>query len=201
LKRTAGQETSVPLCCPFKRSCGFGSFQTPRHSPAEAFPISPSPRVAQTPRIPGRRSLSRPLMAWGLGGWRIAADLKWTGAFAITDGMFSHWQVWMPAGRGEVRCILLHRYAAGRDDGGSSTGSLNLGCVPAEGQSEMGLDTMPARYRAPRAAFTPRESVTTRLISFPSRICNEPIRRNGRVSSAPGPTAMILICRFFPMRP
>jgi hypothetical protein len=27
--------------------------------------------------------------------WRIAADLSWTGKFAITSGVFSHWQVWM----------------------------------------------------------------------------------------------------------
>jgi hypothetical protein len=34
------------------------------------------------------------LMAWALGGWRLMADLKWTGEFAIRDGVFSHWQAW-----------------------------------------------------------------------------------------------------------
>ncbi len=26
--------------------------------------------------------------------WRLGADLGWTGAFAISNGIFSHWQVW-----------------------------------------------------------------------------------------------------------
>jgi hypothetical protein len=26
--------------------------------------------------------------------WRLGADLGWTGAFAISTGLFSHWQVW-----------------------------------------------------------------------------------------------------------
>ena len=26
--------------------------------------------------------------------WRLGADLGWTGAFAVSDGLFSHWQVW-----------------------------------------------------------------------------------------------------------
>jgi hypothetical protein len=29
-----------------------------------------------------------------LGFWRLGADLGWTGKFAISDGLFSHWQVW-----------------------------------------------------------------------------------------------------------
>ena len=27
--------------------------------------------------------------------WRIGADLGWTGTFVISDGFFSHWQVWL----------------------------------------------------------------------------------------------------------
>lgn len=27
--------------------------------------------------------------------WRFTADLGWTEAFVISDGFFSHWQVWM----------------------------------------------------------------------------------------------------------
>lgn len=27
--------------------------------------------------------------------WRLGADLNWTGEFAISTGLFSHWQVWM----------------------------------------------------------------------------------------------------------
>ena len=33
-------------------------------------------------------------IALGLGFWRLGADLGWTGQFAISSGLFSHWQVW-----------------------------------------------------------------------------------------------------------
>src|SRR5690349_22883976 len=35
------------------------------------------------------------VMASVLGLWRLAADMKWTGEFGISSGLFSHWQVWM----------------------------------------------------------------------------------------------------------
>jgi hypothetical protein len=35
------------------------------------------------------------LMALALGMWGIGADLKLTGAFAITSGWFSRWPVWL----------------------------------------------------------------------------------------------------------
>jgi len=35
------------------------------------------------------------LMAAVLGLWRLAADMKLAGAFAISSGLFSHWQVWL----------------------------------------------------------------------------------------------------------
>jgi hypothetical protein len=58
------------------------------------------------------------LMAWALGGWRLAADLEWTGSFAIQEGVFSHWQVWIAVGFAvQFASFLLHRYARGEDDG------------------------------------------------------------------------------------
>jgi hypothetical protein len=30
-----------------------------------------------------------------LGLWRVTADLGWTEAFPISQGFFSHWQVWI----------------------------------------------------------------------------------------------------------
>jgi len=42
------------------------------------------------------------VMAAALGVWAIAADLKWTSDFAISSGIFSHWQVWLAA------AALLH---------------------------------------------------------------------------------------------
>jgi hypothetical protein len=65
-------------------------------------------------------SLMTPLafMAWALGGWRIAADLKWAGAFAISTGFFSHWQVWIAVAIAvQFAAFLLHRYARGEDYG------------------------------------------------------------------------------------
>lgn len=56
------------------------------------------------------------LMAWALGGWRLAADMKWTGAFAISQGLFSHWQVWIAVGIAfQFAAFLLHRYARNGD--------------------------------------------------------------------------------------
>jgi hypothetical protein len=56
------------------------------------------------------------LMAFALAFWRIAADLKWAGEFAIAHGMFSHWQVWIAMAFLLQGCaILLNRY-------GSATG-------------------------------------------------------------------------------
>ena len=51
------------------------------------------------------------VMACALGFWRVAADLRWTSNFAISNGFFSHWQVWM-AGAAvlEVAAIALDRF-------------------------------------------------------------------------------------------
>jgi hypothetical protein len=56
------------------------------------------------------------LMAWALGCWRLASDMKWTGEFAITQGLFSHWQVWFALGIAvQFAAFLLHRFG-GRDE-------------------------------------------------------------------------------------
>ena len=44
------------------------------------------------------------VMALALGIWRLAADMKWAGAFGISSGLFSHWQVWFACG------VLLQRF-------------------------------------------------------------------------------------------
>jgi hypothetical protein len=52
------------------------------------------------------------VLATVLGLWRIAADMNWTGSFAIPAGFFSHWQVWLgAAGVLQVCAHLLNRYA------------------------------------------------------------------------------------------
>ena len=55
------------------------------------------------------------VMALVLGVWRLAADLKMAGDFAIPTGLFSHWQVWIASAVVlAFLARLLNRY--GRSD-------------------------------------------------------------------------------------
>ena len=55
------------------------------------------------------------LTALSLAFWRIGADLRLAGQFAIRDGLFSHWQVWMVIALAvEMIAILLNRYGNGQ---------------------------------------------------------------------------------------
>jgi TRAP-type C4-dicarboxylate transport system permease small subunit len=52
------------------------------------------------------------VLAAAFGAWGIAADMNWTGAFAIPAGLFSHWQVWLGGAIALQLCAhLLNRYA------------------------------------------------------------------------------------------
>ena len=52
--------------------------------------------------------------AWSFGFWRLAADLGWTGAFIISSGLFSHWQVWFAIGvMVQFASLYLQRIAKG----------------------------------------------------------------------------------------
>jgi hypothetical protein len=54
------------------------------------------------------------LMACVLAFWRLGADLGLTGGFAISRGIFSHWQVWLALGGAlQVCAITLNRYGRG----------------------------------------------------------------------------------------
>ena len=51
------------------------------------------------------------LTAGALGAWKLAADLRLAGQFAIADGLFSHWQVWLAvAAILQLSVIALTRY-------------------------------------------------------------------------------------------
>src|ERR1043165_9936501 len=51
-----------------------------------------------------------------LSGWRLGADLQLTGEFAISRGIFSHWQVWLALGAAfQIVAITLNRYAHRED--------------------------------------------------------------------------------------
>jgi hypothetical protein len=53
------------------------------------------------------------VMAIVLTLWRLAADVNVTGQFPITDGLFSHWQVWVTvASTLQFFAIVLNRYGA-----------------------------------------------------------------------------------------
>jgi len=54
------------------------------------------------------------VMASALGLWRLAADMRWTGEFGITSGIFSHWQVWLSTAAILQWCAwILNRYGSG----------------------------------------------------------------------------------------
>ncbi len=54
------------------------------------------------------------LMACALGFWRLGADLDLTGDFAISTGLFSHWQVWLALAVILQLCAsALNRYGRG----------------------------------------------------------------------------------------
>ena len=57
------------------------------------------------------------VLAFALGGWRLAADLNWTSRFAISDGPLSHWQVWITVSfLLQVAAAILNRYAETHED-------------------------------------------------------------------------------------
>ena len=57
------------------------------------------------------------VLAFALGGWRLAADLNWASRFAISDGPLSHWQVWIAVSfLLQVAAAILNRYAETHED-------------------------------------------------------------------------------------
>lgn len=54
------------------------------------------------------------LLAFVLAFWRMSADMGMTSAFPITEGLLSHWQVWLAiAVTAQFLTVALNRY--GRD--------------------------------------------------------------------------------------
>lgn len=57
------------------------------------------------------------VIAFALGGWRLAADLHWANSFAISSGPLSHWQVWLIVSfLIQVAAAVLNRYAETHDE-------------------------------------------------------------------------------------
>jgi len=52
------------------------------------------------------------VLAAAVAVWGIAADLNLTSSFAVSQGLFSHWEVWLAAAAALQLCAqLLNRYA------------------------------------------------------------------------------------------
>lgn len=68
-------------------------------------------------------------VAWPLGvacyfacAWRWAFDLGWVGRFLVTEGVWSHWQVWFVAGTvGQILAVVWKRYGEPGSDAVTST--------------------------------------------------------------------------------
>lgn len=46
--------------------------------------------------------------------WRLGADLNWTSRFAFSQGLLSHWQIWLAlAVLLQVAAAILQRYSRG----------------------------------------------------------------------------------------
>jgi hypothetical protein len=59
------------------------------------------------------------VLALVMGMWRMSTDLGWAGAFLITAGFFSHWQVWI------VLSIALKMISSNLIAWGSRTGKFS----------------------------------------------------------------------------
>lgn len=61
-----------------------------------------------------------------LGLWRVGTDLEWTGGFVFSQGLLSHWQVWIGAAvAAQYLSWRLSRYARSvseRDAGAAAKG-------------------------------------------------------------------------------
>ena len=55
-------------------------------------PLPPAP-----PAVSGLLTLFA-VVSLTLGGWRVFVDLGWLADLFLTDGIFSHWQLWLAAG-------------------------------------------------------------------------------------------------------
>ena len=64
-----------------------------------------------------------------LGLWRVGADLDWTGGFVFSQGLLSHWQVWIGA-------AVAIQYISWRLSRYARAVSLEDSQIPAEDQSE-----------------------------------------------------------------
>ncbi len=134
------------------------------------------------------------VMAYVLAGWRVAADLNMTGQFPITEGLFSHWQVW-GAGAAVVNMIAIAAQSLWKSKAGDSEANRRAGSGswPTRGFSATGrthspawqLPQAPGRYRGHRLSA----HQTERLAKFGVQLLAEVgiVLENWRAFSLPCP--------------
>src|SRR4029078_12602243 len=82
------------------------------------------PRLTQVRRRVGQTALGLAALmipasvaAYALGFWRVAADLNLTGEVPLSQGLFSHWQVWIALGAAiQASAMSLSRYGRRAED-------------------------------------------------------------------------------------
>ena len=73
--------------------------------------------------------------------WRLTSDLGWTGEFVISEGLLSHWQVWMALTIAfAVIGVRLARYSAGS----------GLAFATVADQPELDVEPQPSDILGPR---------------------------------------------------
>ncbi|MCL5745120.1 MAG: hypothetical protein M1541_14540 [Acidobacteria bacterium] len=78
------------------------------------------------------------VMAFALAMWRLAADMGWAREFAVSEGLLSHWQVWLAISvLLELGAWMLNRYGAG---GASNPGTEPVAAVKEQGSPGGTLD-------------------------------------------------------------
>jgi hypothetical protein len=94
-------------------------------------------RFGKGPKVAGSRRKNRQtalavaaflppaaFMACILALWSIAADLNWSGSFAFTSGILSHWHVWLGAAVALQLCArALNRYGKRGDPANAAAAS------------------------------------------------------------------------------
>jgi hypothetical protein len=61
----------------------------------QRFPIVTSGRPRKLVLLLAALLAPSALVAFTMAFWIVASDLRWTGEFFLTTGLFSHWQVWL----------------------------------------------------------------------------------------------------------
>ena len=86
-------------------------------------PVSYAPNAPEVALAFASLLVPSALLAFTLALWNIAADLKWTGRFPVSNGVWSHWQVWFcMAALLLAFARLLDRYGASERSDAVPTG-------------------------------------------------------------------------------